>query len=115
MVDIFGEFIGRPLILTIQCLEVERMDGVAVECGFVFLDHGVMTVNPHRPVIVRDRKGEDLPMKLLFALYSFVELDDTSHGNSHTVSVLSIGDVKRCSTALHFAREEREVHPVRYD
>lgn len=49
-------------------------------------------------------------MKLLFALYSSVKLDDAPYSNSHAVSVLSISNVKRCSTALHFAREEWEVH-----
>ena len=54
-------------------------------------------------------------MKLLFALYSFSELDDTLHSNSHTASAPSIGDVKRCSTTIHFASEELEVYLVGCD
>lgn len=54
-------------------------------------------------------------MKLLFALYSSTELDDASYSNSYTVCVLSISDVKRCSTALYFVRKEREVRSVGYD
>ena len=38
-----------------------------------------------------------------------------SYGNSHTVSVLSVCDIKGCSIALHLARQEREVYPVGYD
>ena len=105
IVDIFGELVGRQLVFTIQCREVERMDWIVIECGFVSVDYRIVPVDPHCPMIVRDGKGQDLPMKLLFALYSFVELDDGPHGNSHTVSVLSIGDVKRCNSTLHFARE----------
>jgi hypothetical protein len=51
-------------------------------------------------------------MKLLFALYSFIELDDTSDGKSHTVSVLSVGDIKSRGAALHLACQERETHLV---
>ena len=51
-------------------------------------------------------------MKLLFALHSLVELNDASYCKSHAVSILLISNVKRCSTALHFVCEEREVHPV---
>lgn len=31
------------------------------------------------------------------------------------MSILSISNVERCNTALHFEREEREVHPVGCD
>jgi hypothetical protein len=54
-------------------------------------------------------------VQLLFPLDKSEQLDDAPHGKSHAVSVLSVGDVKRCSTALHFARKEREVHPVGCD
>ena len=91
------------------------MDRVAVKESFASIDHRIVTVNPHRAVVVRDREGKDLPMKLLLALYSSTELDDAPYSNSHAVSVLSISDVKRCSTALYFAREEREVHSVGCD
>ena len=62
---------------------------------------------------MRDWKGKDLPMKLFLALHRFVELNDTSHGNSHTVSVLSVGNIESRGVALHLACEEREVHPRR--
>ena len=51
-------------------------------------------------------------MKLLFSLYSFVELNHAPHGNCHAVSVLPVRDIKRCSTILHFAYEEWEVYLV---
>lgn len=54
-------------------------------------------------------------MDLPLPLDKSEELDDAPHGKSHAVSVLSVGDVKHCSTALHFAREEREAHPVGCD
>jgi len=54
-------------------------------------------------------------MQLLFPFDKSEELDDAPHRKSHTVSVLSVGDIKRCSTALYFASKEREVHPVRCD
>jgi len=83
---------------------------VAIEDSFAFIDQSVVIIDSHRIVIVRNRKDEDFSMKLLFALYSSIELDDAPYDNSYAMSVLSISDVKRCSIALHFAREEREVH-----
>ena len=66
-------------------------------------------------MIVRDRKGEDFTVELFVTFHSFVEFDNTSYGNSHTVSVLSVCDIKGCGTALHLACQEREVHPVSCD
>ena len=34
--------------------------------GFVSVDYGIMAVDSHSPVIVRDRKGENLPVELFF-------------------------------------------------
>ena len=41
------------------------------------------------------------------------ELDGSSHGKCHAVGILSVRDIERCSTALHLAGKEREVHVVR--
>lgn len=54
-------------------------------------------------------------MELLFLLNELEELDDAPYGKSYAISVLLIGDVKRYSTVLHFAREKREVYLVGYD
>lgn len=56
IVDVLREFVGRPFLLAVQCREVERVDGMAVECSLVSFDHGIMTVNSHRPMIMRLRK-----------------------------------------------------------
>ena len=45
--------------------------------------------------------------------YMPVELDDSFYSNSHTMSILSICDMKCCSTTLHLACQERKVHPPR--
>ncbi len=87
------------------------MDGVAVEGGPFFLDDSVMTIDSHRPVIVRYRKGKNFAVKLFLAFHSSVEFDDSFYGNSHTVSVLSISDFQRCRAALDLAGEEGKVHP----
>lgn len=42
---------------------------MAVECSLVSLYYGVVSVNPHGPVIVRDGKHEDLAVQLFLALY----------------------------------------------
>ncbi len=50
-------------------------------------------------------------MKLFLSFHSSVEFDHTSYGNSHAVSVLSVGDIKCRGTTLDLAGEERKVHP----
>jgi len=50
-------------------------------------------------------------MKLFLTLYRFIELDDTSYGNSYTISVLSVSDIKCRSTILHLVGKEGKVYP----
>ena len=55
VVDVFGELVCRPLLFTIQCCEAELMDMISIEGGPLTVDHRIMTVDSHRPVIVRGR------------------------------------------------------------
>ena len=86
---------------------------MAIERSLVFLNHGVMAVDSHGPVIVRDRKGKDFPIQLFLALHRPEKFDKSSDGDGHAVRVLTIGNVESGSTALHLASEEGEVHPSR--
>jgi len=61
-------------------------------------------------MVVQNRKGENLPIKLLFAFYNFIKLDDAPYNNSYTVNVLSINVIKRYSTALYFVRKKQKVY-----
>ena len=66
---------------------------MAIEVSLILYDYSVVAVDSHRTIIVGDRKGEDLPVKLFLALYSSIEFDYTFYGNSYTISVLSVGDI----------------------
>ena len=104
VVDILGELVCRPFLFAILASEVECFDGVAVEGGLFSIDHRIMAVNPHCPVVVRDGEGEDFPVKLLFAFHKSEEFNRTSYCKCYAVSILSIGDIESRSAALHFAR-----------
>ena len=83
------------------------------------VDNEVMTVNPNSPMIVRDRKDKDLPVKFFLPLHKFKEFDDYSHGNSHTVGILSVSNIKCLLPTFDFACQERKIrlsyaHKVRY-
>merc|ERR1711939_628022 len=80
---------------------------MTVERGLFALDHRVVAIDPHSLVVMRNGKGEDLPMKLLLALYEPEQFHDSSNSEGHTVCILSICHVECGRTALHFAREER--------
>src|SRR5271163_2996155 len=113
IIDTLCELACRPLLFAIQFCEVERTDRVTVEGSLISIDQSVMAVDSHRPVIVRDRKGENFPVHFLFALREFEELDNSSHCKGHAMSILPICDIECCSATLHFARQEREVHEIR--
>jgi hypothetical protein len=59
-------------------------------------------------MVIRNEKSMIFSIKLLFMLHSFVKLDNTLHSNC-PVSVLSVSDIKCCSTTLHFACEKQKV------
>lgn len=92
--------------------EVEQFDGVAVEGGLFPVDHRIMTVDSHCPVIVRDGESEDLLMKLFFALHKSEEFDNTSYRQVHAVSILSVHNIKRRGAALDLVCKKQEVHIV---
>lgn len=94
------KFVGRPLVFTVLAGKIIFLDRVTVEGGVVSIDHSVVTVDSNRTVIVRDRKGPDLPVQLSLPPHSFVELDNGPYGKRHAVSVLSVGDVKCGSATL---------------
>jgi len=111
IVHVLGEFVGGPLLLAVLFCEAELADWMAIECSLVSFDHGVMAVDPHRPVVVRDGKGEDLPVQLFLALHRPKKFDKSSYGDGHAVRVLAVGDVQRCRAAFYLAGEEGKVHP----
>jgi hypothetical protein len=52
---------------------------MAVEGGFISIDYRVMAIDSHYPVIMRDREGEYLLVKLIFTLYKSKEPNNTPH------------------------------------
>ncbi len=54
-------------------------------------------------------------MKLCLAVYRSIELNNTSDGNSHAVSIHPVCDIKRRTTALHLAGKGGKIHPVDCD
>jgi hypothetical protein len=49
------------------------------------------------------QESKDLLVKLLFALYKSKEVDNAPYRYSHTISILSVSDIKGCSAAFDFA------------
>ena len=113
IIDILSEFIGGLLFFTIG--EIELTNRVTIEGSLIPLDHRVIAVDPHRPVIVRNRKGEDLPVQLFLALYRPKKFDKSSYGDGYTVRVLAISNIESGSAVLYFAGEEGKVYPVSRD
>lgn len=64
IVDVLDEFVGGPLFLAIWGRKVELVYWTAMEGSLISFDLGVMAVDSHGGVIVRDRKGKYLPVQL---------------------------------------------------
>ena len=88
---------------------------MTIESSLIFLDNSVMAIDSHRPVIVRDRKGKNFPVKLFFTLYISIKFDSTSYRASYTVSILSIRYIESRSAALDLVYKKRKVYPVGCD
>ena len=68
-INALGELVRRPFVFAIQSSKIKSVDRVSIERGLAFLDQSVVPIDPHRPVVVRDGKGEDLAVELLLALH----------------------------------------------
>ena len=97
VIDVFDEFVCCPLLFAICCCEAKVVDRVAIEGGgFSTVNHGIVTVDADRPVIVRDREREDFPIDLVFALDEPEKFNDGPDCERHAVSILPVGDVEGC-------------------
>jgi len=94
VVDVLREFVGRPFVFAIEVCDVETTDQIAVEGSLVFLNNSIMAVYSHPAMIMRDRKSKDFLVKLFLTLYISEKFDNSSYGNSHTMSVLPVRNVK---------------------
>jgi hypothetical protein len=111
--EVLRELVGRPLFFAIECCEVERVDGMAIEGDLLLFNHRVVAVWPHGPVVMRHREGEDLPVQFFFSSYQLEQLNDPSHSKRHAVRILPVGNVECCRSAFQLACEKGEVHVVR--
>ena len=109
IVDVLGELVSRPSVSAGVTGDTEPSDGMAMERRVVPVNRRVVAVNPHNVVVMRDGKGQDLPMQLLLARHGAVQRDDGVDGNAGAVSVLSVGDVERCVATFHLRHEERKI------
>lgn len=112
IVDIFSEHVSGPIVSAVSRRKVKFVNWMTMECCFVSINNSVVALEPHRAIIVRGREAKALSMKFLFTLHGSVEPDDGPHCDYHTVSILSVSNVKCCSATLTFARKKRKVHSV---
>jgi len=70
-VDVFYKLIYSLFLFTISRSKVEFINRVTIEGSLIFLNNRVITVDSYRAIIVRDRKGEYLLVKLFLPLYRF--------------------------------------------
>lgn len=115
VVDVLHELIHHSFVSFIQSDEVEFVNEMMIEDCLISLNNSVVIINSHRAMIVRDRKGENLLMKLFFTLHSFVELNKSSYDDDHAVRVLMIDNVESRDVTLHLASKKRKVHSINCD
>jgi hypothetical protein len=82
VVNIFGEFVCRPFLLAVQCLEAELVDRVTVISCVLSFNHRVVAVDSHCSVVMRDQKGKDFPVQFHLMTNESEELHNSSYGES---------------------------------
>jgi hypothetical protein len=56
-IDTLRELVCCPFVLPLKLSKAKLADRMSVEGSLRFLDDGVVTVDPDRSMIMRDRKG----------------------------------------------------------
>ena len=113
LVDVLRKLVGRPSPLTIIHREVEVVNAMAIESRLAAIDDRIVTIYPHRLVVVRNRKGENPSMEFPLTFDGSEQLDDASDGQGHAVRVLPVRDIQTDNAAFDFGGEEGKVHPPR--
>lgn len=67
IVDVLDKLVASPLFFTIG--EIEFTNRVTIEVNLIPFNHRLMAIDSHNGMIVRDGKGEDLPVQLFLALH----------------------------------------------
>ena len=77
------------------------------------VNEGIIAAYSHCLIVVRYRKAEDFPMKLLLSVDKPEKSNQTSQSDSLAKSVLSVGNVECRRSTFHFGSEEWETCVVR--
>ncbi len=110
IIDTLSKPIRRLFLFPIKCGKAEFINRITVDYGLYALDYRVVAINSYSVVIVRNKKGENLSIKLFLALHKPKQFHDLSNSERYTIYILSICYIECGRTALHFAREERKVY-----
>lgn len=65
VVDVPHELVGRPFIFPVLVHDTEVLNQMAVKGCILPIDQNIMAVDSYGPMIVRDREGKDLLIKLV--------------------------------------------------
>lgn len=65
---------------------------MAVEDGLFFFDDSVITIDLYQLLIVQNQKSKNFVLKFFLVFHGSIEFDNIFYGNSHTVSVLLVGN-----------------------
>jgi hypothetical protein len=108
IVNIPCESISRPPLFTVIVGHVKPFNDVTIDTGLVSVNDGVVTVNPHGFVIMRDRKRQYLLIEFMLSRYLTVQINHLFNSNASAMSVLSISDEQ---LPTYFHRKVRKPHP----
>lgn len=111
IVDISHNMIRRPFISAVEDSEVVGMDLVPVVLhGRSRLHNGVMAVDAHVAIVVRNGQRQNPVAQLPLAADKVEQLDHPTDGQRHAVSILAVGDSKSLVPTFHFACQKRKMH-----
>ncbi len=112
IIDILRKGVRHPFLRAIPFGEIKFAEWITPICGLVPRNHWIVSPDPYRLVVMRERESKNLPMDLLLASYGLEEFDHTSDRNSHAMSILTVGNVKSRRATFDFDSQERKVHVI---
>ncbi|EZF89780.1 hypothetical protein H113_09041 [Trichophyton rubrum MR1459] len=80
-----------------------------IERYLISIDDGIMSIDSHCPMVMRERESQDLAVNLVSTPHVPKQLDDPSHGKSHAVRILPVGNIE-CSGTLNLTCQKGKVH-----
>lgn len=102
-------FVGYPSVPATKGGGIDTTHTVTIVARLLFIDDGIVAVDSGIPMVMRNGECKDLAVDCVLATDMLEKLNETPHGYTCAMHVLSISDLKWWIAAFDLACQEREI------